>query len=477
MFAKFLMRSVLSACAMTLSLPLLAQASGLPASIEQVLTKNNLSGQSLSLAAIPLTGPGRAIFYNADTAINPASTMKLVTTYSALELLGPAYQWKTELASDGILKDGVLQGNLYVKGGGDPKLTMEKLWLLLRDLKANGVTTVTGDLVLDNHYFSLPRLEPFDDDGSDQNKPFLVEPDSLLVNFKAMRIIALGQQQQVKVSVEPPIDNLTVVNQIKLLPPGKCQDPARVFYKTVEGEGKTELVMSGEIVSGCRSQSYVALLDHPQYVAGVIRSMWRELGGSIQGRDRVAPVVANSHVVARAYSADLTEVIRDVNKYSNNTMAKQVFLSIGAQHRTASDRDDAAAAKRMINQLMRHKKIPAQHLTIENGSGLSRNERVSARELAYMLKTAWESPFSAEFISSLPIAGMDGTLRNRMKNTAVRGKAHLKTGTLRNVRALAGYVRDKQNNQWALVAIINDDKPWSGGAVIDHAVVHLHQNP
>ena len=93
-----------------------------------------------------------------------------------------------------------------------------------------------------------------------------------------------------------------------------------------------------------------------------------------------------------------------------------------------------------------------------------------------MLQKAWESPYSAEFISSLPIAGMDGTLRNRMKNTAVRGKAHLKTGTLRNVRALAGYVRDKNNQQWVLVAIVNDDKPWGGAAVIDSAVINLHQN-
>lgn len=166
----------------------------LPTRVEQALKANKINNDALSVVMLPLTGKAAPTFINADVSVNPASTMKLVTTYAALELLGPNHQWKTEFYADGPLVDGTLNGNLYLKGGGDPKLNMEKLWLLLRDLRANGVNKVTGDLVLDRSHFVQPELPVFDDDGGDQNKPFLVGPDSLLVNLKALRFIVRNDE-------------------------------------------------------------------------------------------------------------------------------------------------------------------------------------------------------------------------------------------------------------------------------------------
>ena len=446
----------------------------LPASVQKALTQNKLPADALSLVMLPLEGQAASIMVNADIAVNPASTMKLVTTYAALELLGPTHQWKTEFFTDGTLRGGVLEGNLYLKGGGDPKLNMEKLWLLMRDLKANGVQHVKGDLVLDRSFFNQPETPDFDDDGGDANKPFLVKPDALLVNLKAVRFITRADDAGVRIAVEPPIATIRIDNKVKALPATQtCPGWPDVRYNPTREFDGTTVVVSGQLPIGCSSQIYLALLDHPGYAAGAVRAIWQELGGSISGQDRLAEVPNGAKLLARAFSPDLTEVIRDINKYSNNTMARQLYLSIGARHRTTEDADDAAAADRVIRALFKRKGINTDHLVIDNGSGLSRIERVSAESLGQMLKAAWRSPFAAEFIASMPIVAQDGTMRRRLKNTAAAGQGHIKTGTLNNVRAIAGYSRDKEGQNWAVVAIINHSKPWGASAILDQVLVEL----
>jgi D-alanyl-D-alanine carboxypeptidase/D-alanyl-D-alanine-endopeptidase (penicillin-binding protein 4) len=461
-----------------LALPLHAAVnSSLPAKVQQSLKASKISSQSLSVVTLPLTGPGTSTFFNADVSVNPASTMKLVTTFAALELLGPTHQWKTEFYSDGPLKDGVLHGNLFLKGGGDPKLNMERLWLLLRDLRANGVHQISGDLVLDRSHFNQPELPTFDDDGGDTNKPYLVTPDSLLVNLKALRFVARTDGGKVHIAVEPPIAEIRIDNRVKALPSGKCPGWPDVRYNPVKQFDGTTVIVSGKLAEGCSAQTYLSLLDHPSYAAGAVRAIWKELGGKILGKDRLAEVPEKARLLARTFSPDLVEIIRDINKYSNNTMARQLFLSLGAQFRNEADGDDAKAAQRVIRSWLARKGITAPHLVIENGSGLSRDERVSARELAQLLQAAWKSPYAAEFISSMPLVAMDGTMRKRLHRTALAGEAHIKTGTLNNVRAIAGYSRDSNGNSWAVVAILNDQRPWGASSILDQILIDLYRQP
>ncbi|ALH99641.1 D-alanyl-D-alanine carboxypeptidase/D-alanyl-D-alanine-endopeptidase [Pseudomonas sp. FW306-02-F02-AA] len=448
----------------------------LPPSVEKALKASKLQDNALSLVMIPLNGPGTPTVFNADVSVNPASTMKLVTTYAALEMLGPNHQWKTEFYTDGTLNGGILHGNLYLKGGGDPKLNMEKLWLLMRDLRANGVQQVTGDLVLDRSFFVQPQLPEFNDDGKDENKPFLVKPDALMVNLKALRFVARNDSGKVLVSVEPPIASIRIDNQVKALSGKQCSGGVR-YNPVTQADGSVSVTVAGQLADGCSSQTYLSLLDHATYTAGAVRAIWQELGGSIQGKDRLAAVPKDAKVLARAFSPDLAEIIRDINKYSNNTMAQQLFLSLGAKYRTDADADDAKAAQRVVRQWLAKKGITAPHLVMENGSGLSRAERVSAREMASMLQAAWRSPYSAEFVSSLPISGMDGTMRKRLKTTAMRGEAHVKTGTLNTVRAIAGYSRDDNGNTWAVVAILNDPAPFGAHTVLDQVLLDLYRQP
>ena len=454
-----------------------ATNANLPDAVVKSLKANKISQQSLSVVTLPLTGPGNSTLFNADVSVNPASTMKLLTTFAALEILGPTYQWKTEFYTDGQLKDGVLNGNLYLKGGGDPKLNMEKLWLLLRDLRANGVRQVTGDLVLDRSHFVQPDLPAFNDDGGDANKPYLVKPDSLLVNLKALRFIARAEDGKVSVAAEPPLAGLTLDNQVKVLKAGKCPAWPDVRYNPVKEFDGTRVIVTGQLMDGCSAQTYLSLLDHPGYAAGAVRAIFQELGGSIMGGNRQADVPKSANLLARAFSPDLVEIIRDINKYSNNTMARQLFLSIGAQNRNEADVDDAHAAQRVIRAWLARKGITAPQLVMENGSGLSRAERLSAREMGRILEAAWKSPYAAEFISSMPLVALDGTMRKRLRNTPMAGQAHIKTGTLNNVRAIAGFSRDSNGNSWAVVAILNDPKPWGASAILDQVLLDLYKQP
>ena len=444
--------------------------------VQQALKTNKLQDDALSLVLLPLNGPGIPTVFNADVSMNPASTMKLVTTYAALEMLGPTHQWKTEFYTDGTLNNGILQGNLYLKGGGDPKLNMEKLWLLMRDLRANGVQQVTGNLVLDRNFFDQPQLPVFNDDGNDKNKPFLVKPDSLMVNLKALRFVARNDGGKVLISVEPPIASIKIDNQVKAINAKQCTGDVR-YNPVTQPDGSVNVTVSGQLADGCNSQTYLSLLDHATYTAGAVRAIWKELGGSIQGQDLQASVPKGAKLLARAFSPDLAEIIRDINKYSNNTMAQQLFLSLGAQFRNDADGDDAKAAQRVVRQWLAKKGITAPHLVMENGSGLSRAERVSAREMAQMLQAAWKSPYAAEFISSMPIAGKDGTMRKRLKTTAMNGQAHIKTGTLNTVRAISGFSRDSNGNTWAVVAILNDPRPWGASAILDQVLLDLYRQP
>ena len=287
----------------------------LPPDIQQALRRNKLDGQALSLVAIPLNGPGPVTAFNGDVPVNPASTIKLVTTYAALELLGPAHKWKTELYADGPLRGGVLHGNLYLKGGGDPKLNMERLWLLLRDLRSHGVETISGDLILDRSHFVQPDLPEFDDDGEDANRPYLVAPDSLLINLNAQRFSVRSEGGQVHVSAEPPLDAVHIENRVRALPArDRCPAWPQVNYRPIHKGDSVTLVVTGELAQGCKAHTYLALLDHFQYAAGTVRTIWRELGGTLLGADRIDRVPDDARLLVRAESPDLVEVIRDINK-------------------------------------------------------------------------------------------------------------------------------------------------------------------
>jgi len=420
-----------------------AVAAGLPEPVAKALRDAKVPQSSVSIVVQEVGAQRPELALNAKAARNPASVMKLVTTYAALELLGPAYRWKTEAYLDG--------DDLVLKGSGDPKLTYESFWILLRNLRARGVRELR-DVVVDRSEFTSIALAPIDDE---LFRPYNVLPDALLVNFKALRFVFLPENDRVRLFVEPSLPGLEVVNSLRLSP-GACPD-GRAFRELTQATFQSKpprAAFTGLYPVSCGEKELLVALHQPEdYLAAIIRLLWTELGGTWQGALREGAAGPHAKLIYTHDSEPLAESVRDINKFSNNVMARQLYLTIAAELGGAPGHPDTAA--RAIAQWLVFKGIDAPELVLENGSGLSRHERASAATLMALLQAAWRSAVMPEFVASLPVAASDGTMRRRLHGEPVSGNAHMKTGLLADARAMGGYVLDRAGRRHAVVMIAN----------------------
>ena len=460
-----------------LLLPAASQAQErLPAPVAQALKKASVPDSAVAVVVRETDARAPRVSFNADKPMNPASVMKLVTTYAALELLGPAYAWKTEAYALGPINDGVLEGDLAFKGYGDPRLGFEQFWLLLRQLRDKGLREIRGDLLLDRSHFEVIAHDPARFDG-EALRPYNVGPDALLVNYKAVRLSFLPDvaRRTLAVSAEPTPPQLDLVNLVKLAD-GTC---GTAWYEGIRMDladtgAVARLILTGSYPAACGEKSRsVSVMSHPQFVAGVFRQLWGELGGKLSGDLRDGVVPAQARLLARSESPALAEVVRDINKFSNNVMARQLYLTLGAEaaKRPARSEDAEAAIRAWLAQ----KELRMPELVIENGAGLSRLDRISAENLGRLLHAAYASPVMPEFIASLPLAGIDGTMRKRLNGNGVAGHAHVKTGYLEGVRALAGYVLDKRGRRSIVVFLINHPNAGAGKAAQDALLACVYE--
>jgi serine-type D-Ala-D-Ala carboxypeptidase/endopeptidase (penicillin-binding protein 4) len=420
---------------------------------------------ALRAAAVPLAGAAVVVHevgaarpllaYNAGKPMNPASTMKLVTTFAALELLGPTYVWKTEALTAGAQPGDVLEGDLVLRGSGDPKLTVENFWLMLRALRARGLREIRGDLVLDRSYFEAVSQDEARFD-NEPLRPYNVAPDALLLNFKAFRFTFVPDSERglAQVTVEPR-SMLLEVSDTAHLAEGPCNDwRARLKAEFNVNGAAAHASFSGLYPASCGEKSWnVALQSHPNYLLGVFRQLWEELGGSLRGGVRDGAIPVGARLLYTNESPALAEVVRDMNKFSNNVMARQLFLTLSAELTKQPGRADRST--QVVQGWLARKGLEFPELVLENGSGLSRAERISAANMGRLLIAAYSSSVMPEFIASMPLVANDGTMRRRLKYEPVAGQAHIKTGSLSDVRALAGYVLDSRGRRFAVVFIVN----------------------
>jgi D-alanyl-D-alanine carboxypeptidase/D-alanyl-D-alanine-endopeptidase (penicillin-binding protein 4) len=437
------------------------------------------AGIPLSAVAVVVREAGHAqpvIAHEASRAMNPASVMKVVTTYAALELLGPQYRWRTEAYLGGKLdRQGMLHGNLILKGHGDPRVTIEQWQAFMADLRAQGLNGITGDLVLDRSFFKLPEHDPAAFD-QEPLRPYNVGPDALLVNFKAVRFAFTPEpsRKAVAIRAEPPLPEVTVAGSPQLTN-GDCGDwRASVAAHYVDTGSAASAAFPGRYAQACGERDwYVALLDHPTYVHGMFLTYFRDKGGLFAGSVVEGRAPRNATPFAVMESAPLHDIVRDVNKLSNNVMARQVFLTL-ATVRHPPPATPALAAD-TVQKWLKERKIAMPGLVLDNGSGLSRRERATAAGLAALLAAADASDVRDEFASSLAVAAMDGTVQKRFRDGSVAGQALLKTGTLEGVRSLAGYVIDGQGRKFVVVAMINHANAARGGAALDELVAWVYR--
>jgi D-alanyl-D-alanine carboxypeptidase/D-alanyl-D-alanine-endopeptidase (penicillin-binding protein 4) len=437
-------------------------------------------GRAFLDAGIPLNGAAivvqeagtpRPLFtHNADRPMNPASVMKLVTTFTALELLGRDYRWRTEAYLGGPLDAGVLRGDLHLKGYGDPKITIEQWQAFMASLRARGLDRVTGDLALDRSFFKPAPHDPGEFD-KEPLKPYNVGPDALLVSFKAVRVVFAPNVagDAVEMRLEPPLQEITL-GAAPSLAAGACNDWRGALGAAFVNRGATaSAAFAGRYAQECGERDwYVALLDAPHFAHGMFRTYFREAGGEFAGGVKDGRVPTGAAPFAVLESPPLYDIVRDVNKLSNNVMARQIFLTL-ATTRYPPPATPALAAD-VVQRFLKAQRIAMPGMVLENGSGLSRRERVTAGGLAQVLAAADRSGIREEFASSLAVAATDGTLQKRFQNGTVAGQALLKTGTLEGVRALAGYVIDREGRRFIVVAIINHANAAGGQGALDALV-------
>jgi D-alanyl-D-alanine carboxypeptidase/D-alanyl-D-alanine-endopeptidase (penicillin-binding protein 4) len=442
-------------------------AADLPPATQKALRSAGVPQAAVAAWVQEVGAPRPTVALRADTPLNPASVMKLVTTYAALELLGPAYRWKTEAYLDGE--------DLVLRGTGDPKLNYESFWLLLRSLRGRGLRELRGDVVLDRSYFGAAQYSPFD---SDTYRPYNVTPDALLVNFKSLRFTFVPEGDKgVRVYAEPTLPGMEIVNTLKL-GMGSCPDGTRAFREVIQASFQSQpprASFAGTYPLSCGERELNVALHEPQdYVAALIRQLWSEMGGTWSGKLREGSASPAARLIYVHESEPLAEIVRDINKFSNNVMARQLFLTLGAELGGPPARAEEAA--RAIREWVAAKKIRAPELVLENGSGLSRLERISAQHLAALLQAAWRSPVMPEFVSSLPIVAADGTMRKRLHGERVAGSAHIKTGLLADARAIAGYVLDRNGRRHVVVMIVNHPKAHETDAAMDALLEWVYES-
>ena len=439
-------------------------SAALPGPVEVAMRVSGLPAESTAIVVQEVNAAQPLIAVNAERGLLTASVIKVLTTYAGLELLGPAYAWSTEVHATGTVRDGTLEGDLIVRGMGDPKITLESFWLLLRSVRARGIREVRGDLVLDRSYFVTEEVDPgrFD---NDPTQPYNTLPDALLVNHKAVRISLAPdlESRRVRITAEPPLPEIQIANNVTL-DNAPCGDwRARIRQDVVSEGALARFTFTGRLSTLCQEQArYYSVLAPQVYAAGLFRVLWGELGGKLHGAVREGIVSRDATLVARQESPALAELVRDINKYSNNVMARQLYLALGAA--TFGAPASAEKSERAIRRWLADKGIDVPGLTLENGSGLSRNERISARGLGNLLVAAWRSPVMPELIASLPVVGVDGTFRRRVRHAGVNGNAHIKGGTINGVRAIAGYVLDPAGRRWSVVCLINHPKVTTSNA-------------
>jgi len=444
-----------------------AKAAQLPGPVAAALARAGIAQGAAAFYVHEIGTPRPLLAIGAERPLNPASTIKLITTYAALEILGPAYTWPTEVYAEGELNRGVLTGDLILKGYGDPKLTLENFWLLLRDLRARGVREIRGDLVLDRSHFApeTARATGIDDKPM---RPYNTAPDALLLNFKSVRVQFLPDPvaRALRIIAEPDLPQVDIVNNI-VLDHGRCGYwEARLVHDLEDRATAARLRFAGKYAADCgERERYFSVLGPSEYAHSLFTVLWRELGGTFNGRVREREVGSDARLLSTWKSQPLADTVRDINKFSNNVMARQLFLTLGA----AADGAPATTGKsvRAVRRWLEEKDLAFPELVLENGAGLSRTERLSARSLGQLLLAAYRSPLMPELVASLPLVAYDGTMKERAENDPVAGRAHIKTGSLDDVRAIAGYLLDARGRHTVVVFMVNHQNAHNAHAVED----------
>ena len=425
----------------------------LPDPLANLLNEKGIPPSSISILIKEAGASTPLVSHLADTPRNPASTMKLLTTIAALDLLGPSYQWETKIYLNGTLKAGTLKGDLVLKGSGDPWFVIERFWKLLKNLQAQGLKHIDGDLVIDDHLFDQSAIDTQTLDGQ-AFRAYNTPPGAALINFSATRIVIRPALNRLTVRAEPPTSTLQIKNKVRVLP-GACNGRnGGITLAVTAHSNKTEVTVSGQHPPTCGEVVLVrSVQPHHQYIYGVFRHLWEEMGGSLTGTVRKGTAAPGNTEFVSFPSVPLGQIVTYINKFSNNVMSRNLLLTLAAEHNgtSAKPKQGVAVVQRWLNR----RGLKLEMLNMVNGAGLARRARLTARGLADLLEYAHYSTFAPELKASLPLAGYDGSARRYFRGVATKGRLRLKTGRLKQVRAIAGFAETPDDRTWIVVILHN----------------------
>jgi serine-type D-Ala-D-Ala carboxypeptidase/endopeptidase (penicillin-binding protein 4) len=437
----------------------------LPQSIAAALKTADLPESALAVVVKRLDNQQIVWQANAERASAPASTMKLPTTLAALELFGPTSRPSVQILSAAPRAGDVLAGDITLRGLGFADFDFADLTALLSKLAAQGIQKIDGDIVVDRGLFFPARMDlgvtPFDESPEFR---YNVIPDAMMVNANLLQFNIAADERAVTVSMTPQLPNVTVDSQMTLDQfacadwDDRWQTPLvdTSKYDAKAKTGSVRITLRGVFPKNCTTSTSVSVLERDLHLAQAFKLIWEQrLGGAWTGSVRsAAAAIGEQKKLAEQFSRPTGELVRATNKPSDNALARTMYLQMGVGH-TKGGEPTLNASERRMRAWMRGIGLDDSLIVLENGSGLSRTERIPAAQLAKLLEYATKSPWSHEFIASLPLAGLDGTLRNRLIDSPAKGRARMKTGTLRDVVAVAGYVPDQQGNMYVVVGIVN----------------------
>jgi D-alanyl-D-alanine carboxypeptidase/D-alanyl-D-alanine-endopeptidase (penicillin-binding protein 4) len=412
--------------------------------------------------------------HNAQQSMPMASVAKLVTSMAALDTLGPRHRWRTRVYAQGSLYGQSLHGDLVLVGGGDPRLTSAELRSWFASLQSAGLQRIQGHIVLQRGLFQLTTEDHEGTPVPAPDRPHHQWPEAFVVDEGVLQVDGQVNGDRVEWRLSPSLDGV-VIQDLTERKPGRCGSLRRpLSVRLEEVDRPIRVVLAGDWAQGC-TLPRLSLATPPgsRFAALAVAAAWKEAGGALDGL-----VVQPAHSwqpptwspgtrpLDEFSSPPLHQWLRDMNKYSNNLMARHLMLAMSPGFPSQPAR--MAGARQRLQSWVRQKGLATADLQLDNGSGLSRGERARPMALARLLQRAWKGPHRQVLVNSLPVAGQDGTLSTRL--TALRGRAFLKTGTLNDVRSLAGFVKSAGGRTHVLVAMVQDPQAPKAAVALDALV-------
>ena len=398
----------------------------------------------------------RLFSYQENKPLMVASNLKILTSLVALKMLGPDFRFKTSIYTDGKISGKTLHGNLFIKGFGDPKLVSEQLWYLTNDLVRKGFQTVTGDLILDDTYFDAER-DVEQSDGKNGERAFDASLGALSVNFNTTAIyVQPGNKpkQKARVYVDPDNDYINIQNQSKT---GEATDSLTLNVSRLSGKKGDTILVTGIIPWGYSEMRFYRNISDPsKYAAALFRRFFKERGISIYGKNRYESIPSHVHELMTYESQPMRHMIADLNRFSNNFIAEQILKTVGGETKGLPGTTDKGVS--VLKDFLKSLNVQGDFQVV-NGSGLSQKNKLSAAQLVTVLKAGYEHfEWGPEYVSSLSIMGVDGTLEKRLKNTSAYRHVRAKTGSLTGVSGISGYVGTESGDILAFSLLMNDPK-------------------